>query len=1667
MLLENRLKRKRINDDTFKDNQDVGDDSPLTKIAAALAIGAGVYGAYRKGWLKPVVHKSMELMETISAGSTDKAYQAASIIKAWTKDAAHSPRDSIFRRSSIDNFKAVVEAIKDNGIADNAKLKSMIDSTVDDLSILKESLKSAGEDISLRKNDYKNTDLARKLSEFRSVSREMNTNLDAPEKVHAAQKEMFRELMSNKKTFLSTEDEAFQMTRNGMRHATLSDFYEKPFIDDYGNIVMKVKNGMTDILEETRFGKDNKATFNEIFSGGQNSQFRYAANGRVTSAFGDWENLGRLKIDNNIYINEVGNIIDTRMSADMIRDLKRSLATDFEIPGLGFNPIATLTKWGRSVHESFFGLIDAGSYQPGITGKAGKIAAGSVSPDGGHMFFAGDKLFGLSDVPGGGAVKLGEGFEFHDISRVNEFGFNRTLKGTMKIADLTDTEFVEKTNRKHADFVDKIYRELRLSREVKSVEKFNPDGTRIINSNPLVDDELSSVPSMLMHPFLAFENKVVKPFMDKISPYDMSINKVPEDIYNSKLMSTINEITNKEWKARQFVAVKKGTGIVDIIESQGAAGKADKIMKMLKETFYSGQLTDGTLKNFTTNTVGFYNLFDAVFDRLGNIAPMLRFENKDKKNIWQYGLNIFMYRALPIYGLLRVPGMINALSEPIFGLLGFNHRNKKEDKYNDNNMNLGKFVMKGVEKADIAFHGLKDLTGLTTIFKTFGEYFAGADQLNEIPGIYQLGLGQTKEEREEYIEKGFDPVRKGRYWTMNNTPFTGGKIDKWRPNIYRRVQADVMFSDSKWGSRQEYYSHGTWLPNPVNPLGFINKLNNPNYYDYKHYKDRPYLMTAPQGEHIPIIGHAVAGTIGQYSQHKMHEEYWKDNKPVEKNDEAVPELTEAQYDTAWTGEYDLTPGPIPSGGGGLAGVAMDFNARMKVSELKSRPGAFILRKINEFLNADQLAQEAVMIKDLQNVREQMQMGSIRVTDILKEQIPIARTRSYGGTVNASIIPRVTDNTFSTYMSQFKFEYQGNPEGQYELYSTPSGGLSIVDVPSTLDLWTANVAVSNYSLNRLYGTKQRVQVNDPNRFTPELKDYSDVYIKSRGMYQLGEQFNTLTDFLGMKGYEFRTFVSGSANKDAKQIETSGYSYSFNKSFWDMDIGGMLGVGEAGEETSEIFRRFVQKRNKSTEYINPIRNTMPSWMPGRDGFIDFKHGDSYSKITNGEERLPGEGYERMYDINQEKMFNLSIGSSYIGKSEDEMVKHLLGDTEIDIEDLKLPDRYGGGTKMDAASQGTKIHNKVEKAWTESGLAIQTEGEFYDEKHDIKGFYDALIHDPLSRTGQAIVDIKTVNNEKFQSVLASGAPLYEHQSQVNYYLYATGNQKSKGYVYYINRDDPTQRTTVGFNYNPELLRENLETLKNARNRIYEGLREGTIGRGELYSNLDRYRILADVAPYSQELKNVKAALSFEEHTPDEEKEISEIGERLTAQKEPLRVYDYKFSSAKNVKTEVVKVKEILDNNHIIVNKYGRDHAITFAGMRVSQSNSDMYDEDRTMNEAAYDELKKYLRPGKRIRITYDARDDKKFNKDTTDSIKAAVMSGGVNVNKRMINKGLATEKDQETPAAMRARYSGNQIAVGSVLEKMTHGFAQIPFIGNKWLHVKSPYEEYRDMEVYGKIC
>ena len=85
-------------------------------------------------------------------------------------------------------------------------------------------------------------------------------------------------------------------------------------------------------------------------------------------------------------------------------------------------------------------------------------------------------------------------------------------------------------------------------------------------------------------------------------------------------------------------------------------------------------------------------------------------------------------------------------------------------------------------------------------------------------------------------------------------------------------------------------------------------------------------------------------------------------------------------------------------------------------------------------------------------------------------------------------------------------------------------------------------------------------------------------------------------------------------------------SMHRKYWDQDYGGLLGG-------TELIRRFILPRNAMAKSYNPLPNVAPGWLPGirsqfnadQRYFLDFHRGDPYTKVQQGETRMPGPGYE----------------------------------------------------------------------------------------------------------------------------------------------------------------------------------------------------------------------------------------------------------------------------------------------------------------------------------------------------------------------------------------------------------------------------------------------------------
>lgn len=139
--------------------------------------------------------------------------------------------------------------------------------------------------------------------------------------------------------------------------------------------------------------------------------------------------------------------------------------------------------------------------------------------------------------------------------------------------------------------------------------------------------------------------------------------------------------------------------------------------------------------------------------------------------------------------------------------------------------------------------------------------------------------------------------------------------------------------------------------------------------------------------------------------------------------------------------------------------------------------------------------------------------------------------------------------------------------------------------------------------------------------------------------LARQANIASEPLGIYKFVMEFFGVSLRPKIGTEYATSSTIQDPGRAFYDMSMGGMFGQTEA-------IRRFLindySSSYRRSAMINPIRNDMPTWLPGaysengtdRSYFLDLTMGDPFSKIQDGESRLPGAGYEALNELHSGK-------------------------------------------------------------------------------------------------------------------------------------------------------------------------------------------------------------------------------------------------------------------------------------------------------------------------------------------------------------------------------------------------------------------------------------------------
>lgn len=524
------------------------------------------------------------------------------------------------------------------------------------------------------------------------------------------------------------------------------------------------------------------------------------------------------------------------------------------------------------------------------------------------------------------------------------------------------------------------------------------------------------------------------------------------------------------------------------------------------------------------------------------------------------------------------------------------------------------------------------------------------------------------------------------------------------------------------------------------------------------------------------------------------------------------------------------------------------------------------------------------------------------------------------------------------------------------------------------------------------------------------------------------FDTTTELAGMYGFGLRTAMKGlGINVNVPHLEQSRMA-SFSDDFH------ASGIGSITKEFGEIARRFVPRHKFDDIGINPIVNQIPSWLPSNYS-TDFHKGDPYSRLSGGEYRLPGAGYERMHGIDPGK---LEMRGSMMGASKEEITQYLLGMRE-------------GTTYMEEETmqRGTDIHKQIQKELKDSGLLIEGEKKIYNEKYNISGTIDALVN---GEKGPEIVEIKTkASSRKFDEM---DVPEQKHVEQLMSYMGTTGIHS--GYLQYVDANNTKKKKIFRIPFQQEVFEASLNKVEEARNTVREMINSGAISKQELYSPFERFRILADVAPYSQEYEYYKNFLSSSlEEGSDQRKEFSSIKEEVTAKKSRVELEPYKFKYA-DIKRKSVVVSKVLEPGVFLA--VGHGAPIRLAGVNPLPKTSELYTKSQ-------EKLSSFIYPGAILRIGVDADEKKLVERDVYGSTHAAVWTiGGTNVGKELLKEGYATEKEtDDRPAAIHSRFTSGEIFWGKQIEAVAH--MNIPYIHNKFMPIDSPLEEYKRKEIYGK--
>lgn len=218
--------------------------------------------------------------------------------------------------------------------------------------------------------------------------------------------------------------------------------------------------------------------------------------------------------------------------------------------------------------------------------------------------------------------------------------------------------------------------------------------------------------------------------------------------------------------------------------------------------------------------------------------------------------------------------------------------------------------------------------------------------------------------------------------------------------------------------------------------------------------------------------------------------------------------------------------------------------------------------------------------------------------------------------------------------------------------------------------------------------------------------------------------------------------------------------------------------------------------------------------------------------------------------------------------------------------------------------------------------------------------------------------------------------------------------------------------------------------------------------YGAIDRYKILADIAPNSAEYKYWKQIVKMM-NNDEAKKVLKDTEEMVKYQGKKHDFFDYKFLGKTTTALDG-HVEQILSNGKFKL--AGDDNLYQIAGVKFKDN-----------GYMSKNQLKQVLTEGSHVTLRID---DEERNPDINAPQaprKAAVFLDGENISDTLRQVGLADYDMEDTSAAgAYANYGLVGRLFGTAAEIVAH--APIPIIHSQLMRVNSPLEEYRSDQLYG---